>query len=60
MELRNKGYNLNHKTVLKLMKQLALKSMVRIKKYRSYKGNVGKRDPNILKHDFKATKVNEK
>ncbi|MBS5315372.1 MAG: IS3 family transposase [Clostridiales bacterium] len=60
LELRNKGYNLNHKTVLKLMKQLALKSMVRIKKYRSYKGNVGKIAPNILKRDFKATKVNEK
>lgn len=42
------------------MKQLALKSMVRIKKYRSYKGGVGKIAPNILKRDFKATKVNEK
>lgn len=60
MELRNKGYNLNHKTVLKLMKQLALKSMVRIKKYKSYKGNVGKIAPNIFKRNFKATKPNEK
>ncbi|MFR0780532.1 MAG: IS3 family transposase [Zhenhengia sp.] len=60
LELKHKGYNLNHKTVLKLMKQLALKSMVRIKKYKSYKGNVGKIAPNIFKRDFKATKPNEK
>lgn len=31
-ELRNKGCSLNYKMVLKLMKQLALKSTVRIKK----------------------------
>ena len=30
--------------------------MVRIKKYKSYRGEVGKIAPNLLKRDFKATK----
>ncbi|EGH36212.1 ISPsy9, transposase OrfB, partial [Pseudomonas syringae pv. japonica str. M301072] len=34
------------KTVQKLMRQLGLKSLVRVKKYRSYKGEVGKAEPN--------------
>jgi putative transposase len=42
------------------MKELGLKSLVRMKKYRSYKGNVGKIAPNILMRDFMATKLNEK
>lgn len=42
------------------MKQLHLKSIVRIKKYKSYRGEVGKIAPNILKRNFKAEKPNEK
>ncbi len=60
MELHNRGYQVNHKTVLKLMKDLHLKCMVRIKKYRSYKGEVGKIAPNILKRDFSTTAPNQK
>lgn len=60
MELRNRGYQLNHKTVQRLMKILGLKCMVRIKKYRSYKGQVGKIAPNILQRNFKAEKPNRK
>jgi len=60
LELRNRGYLINHKTVQRLMKVLGLKSLVRMKKYRSYKGNVGKISPNILNRDFTATKPNEK
>lgn len=60
LELRNRGYQINHKTVFRLMKQLGLKCLVRMKKYRSYKGRVGKIAPNILKRDFVATKPNEK
>jgi transposase InsO family protein len=41
-ELRNRGLVLNHKTILKLMTELGLKCKVRMKKYRSYKGYVGK------------------
>ena len=39
---------------------LGLKSMIRVKKYRSYKGQVGKIAPNILKRDFTASKPNIK
>lgn len=42
------------------MRIMGLRSMIRIKKYKSYKGNVGKIAPNILKRDFKAEKPNKK
>ncbi|MED3468705.1 IS3 family transposase [Bacillus sp. FSL K6-0268] len=60
LELRNRGYILNHKTVRRLMNIIGLKCMVRIKKYRSYKGEVGKFAKNILKREFNASKPNEK
>lgn len=60
MELRNRGYILNHKTVQKLMKELGLKCMVRMKKYRSYRGEIGKTAPNLLNRDFYAEKPNQK
>ena len=41
-ELRNRGFHFNHKTIQRLMKLLGLVCRVRIKKYRSYKGEVGK------------------
>lgn len=59
-ELQNKGIIINHKTVLKLMKSLGLKSIIRIKKYKSYKGELGKIAPNILERNFKATAPNQK
>ncbi len=42
------------------MKELDLKSLVHMKKYRSYKGKIGKITPNILERNFKAEKPNEK
>ena len=60
LELRNLGYLINHKTVLKLMKSLSLKGKQRKNKYRSYKGQIGKIVPNILNRNFKATKPFEK
>lgn len=54
LELRHKGYLVNHKTVLRLMRLLGLKSLIRIKKYKSYKGEQGKIAPNVLQRDFKA------
>ena len=59
-ELNNRGIIINHKTVLRLMKVLGLKSMIRIKKYNSYKGEQGKIAPNILERNFKATAPNQK
>lgn len=60
LELHNRGYSTNHKTVLKLMKQLGLQCFVRIKKYKSYKGETGKIFDNILNREFTANKPNEK
>ena len=60
MELRNRGYIINHKTVQRLMKQLNLKCMVRMKKYRSYKGQVGEIAPNLINRDFHASAPNQK
>lgn len=57
-ELQNKGIKINHKTVLRLMKLLGLKSIVRVKKYKSYKGEQGKIVSNILKRNFKADAPN--
>ncbi len=60
LELHNRGYQINHKTVQRLMKVLGLKCMVRVKKYRSYKGQIGKIAPNLIQRDFKANKPNQK
>ena len=58
--MHNRGIHLNHKTVQRLMKQLGLICRVRIKKYRSYKGEVGKIAPNLLNRDFHTEKPNQK
>ena len=42
------------------MKALGLICRARMKKYRSYKGNVGKIAPNLLNRDFHADKPNQK
>ena len=54
LELRNLGYTINHKTVLKLMKSLNIQGKQRKSKYKSYKGEVGKIAPNIINRDFVA------
>ncbi len=58
--LRSRGFLVNHKTVQRLMKELGLICRVRMKKYRSYEGNVGKVAPNLLNWDFHADKSNQK
>ena len=59
-ELNKRNILLNHKTVQKLMKVLGLVCRVRMKKYRSYKGEVGKVAPNLLNRDFIADRPNQK
>ncbi len=59
-ELANRGQKVNHKIVQRLMKALGLKCIVRMKKYKSYKGTVGKIAPNILDRNFTAKAPNEK
>lgn len=60
IELDRRGIHLNHKTVRRLMKELGLVCRVRMKKYRSYKGETGKIAPNLIKRDFYAEKPNQK
>ena len=60
LEMRNRGYVINHKTVSRLMKDLGLKCRVRIKKYRSYKGEIGKVAPNLIDRNFHADAPNQK
>ena len=59
-ELHNRGFCLNHKTAQWLMKELGLVCRVRMKKYRSYKGEVGKVADNELNREFRAEKPNKK
>lgn len=59
-ELQRRGFPLNHKTVQKLMKELNLVCRVRLKKYHSYKGTVGRIAPNLLERSFEAEKPNQK
>ena len=59
-ELHNRKIHLNHKTVRKLMKELGLVCHVRMKKYRSYRGEIGRIAPNLLNREFEAEKPNEK
>ncbi len=52
---------INHKTVLRLMQQLGIKSIVRARKYNSYTGAAsGTPVPNILNRDFSTTSINQK
>jgi putative transposase len=60
MALRQSGKSVNHKTIQVLMGKLGLKSLVRPKKYRSYKGEIGHAAPNILQRQFEAKGINQK
>lgn len=59
-ELRQAGESVNHKRVQRLMGALGLKSVVRVKKYQSYRGSAGVVAPNILDRNFQAEGPNEK
>ena len=60
LELRNNGICINHKTVQRLMKELGLACLIRAKKYKSYRGKVGKVAPNIINREFTGKKANQK
>ena len=59
-EMHNRGYVINHKTVRKLMDEAGLKCLVRMKKYRSYKGEVGKIAPNLISRNFNTDRPLQK
>jgi transposase InsO family protein len=58
--LHKLGERINHKTVRRLMGELGMNSLVKIKKYKSYKGEVGRAAPNLLKRRFKAKRAHQK
>ena len=61
LELRNRGYVVNHKRVQRLMKVLGLSARIRCKrKYSSYKGEIGKKVDNLIQRQFEASKPMEK
>lgn len=54
LELHQQGRVVNHKTVQRLMRLHGIVCCVRMKKYKSYKGEVGKTAPNLLERSFEA------
>ena len=61
LELRNRGYLVNHKRVQRLMKVLNLQAKMRQKrKYSSHKGDVGKKAENLIQRKFEGSKIMEK
>lgn len=54
-ELRNRGYQVNHKRVQRIMKCLGLVGKRPKEKYKSYKGTVGKIAKTIINRDFGTT-----
>ncbi|WP_311532392.1 IS3 family transposase [Anaerococcus sp. NML200574] len=62
MVLKNKGFNINHKRVLRIMREeslLCTKFKTRSRKYSSYKGQIGKVADNAVNRQFKANKPNQ-
>lgn len=55
-ELVKKNICHDPKTINRLMNEMGLKCMVRMKKYRSYRGKVGRIASNLLNRDFRQTK----
>ena len=60
LAMRNEGYIINGKTVRRLMKEAGIKCQVRMKKYKSYKGEVGKIASNLLERNFSASEPHKK
>ena len=61
LELRNRGYLVNHKRVQRLMKVFNLQAKMRQKrKYSSHKGDVGKKAENLIQRQFEGSKTMEK
>ena len=54
-ELVNRGFNINHKRVQRLMHKEGLLGKRPKEKYHSYKGEIGKIADNVINRDFKTT-----
>ncbi len=61
LELRNRGFLVNHKRVQRLMNVLNLQARIRQKrKFSSHKGDIGKKADNLIQRQFEASKPMEK
>lgn len=60
LALRRAGHLVNHKAVQRRMQAMGLKSLVRVKKYRSYRGEGHVAVPNVLQRRFQAEQPNQK
>lgn len=60
LELANQGQAINHKRVQRLMTEMGLKSRVRIRRYRAFKGAANVVVPNGMDRQFEAEMPNQK
>ncbi len=60
LAIRKQGVTVNKKVVERLMAAQGLRSRVRTKKYRSYRGTEGKIAANTLQRNFQAQRPNQK
>jgi transposase InsO family protein len=59
-QMRRDGETINHKKVQRLMQSMGLKSLVRPKKYRSYRGALAAAVPDMLQRQFTAEQPNRR
>lgn len=61
LELRNRGLVVNHKKFFRLMKEMGVLARIhRKRRYSSYKGDIGKKAPNLINRQFEASTPYEK
>lgn len=58
--LKSRGYSINHKRVERIMRENNIAGKINKRKYRSYKGDVGRIADNILNRDFKTERPYQK
>lgn len=63
LELKNRGFKVNHKKVRRIMKKLGLKGdkfVRKSRKYNSYKGTIGSVSKNLIKRRFNTNVCHQK
>lgn len=58
--IRRDGQQINHKCVQRHMREMGMKSCVRARKFRTYRGELDEASPNILNREFTASQANQK
>jgi len=59
-DIGTQGPRVNHKRIQRLMQEMGLKSCVRVKRFRTYRGECGRVAPNLLDRQFEAQQPNQK